>query len=86
MTHSCTITVSPPAHELPFTLYGRQWVALLFWCDVDSVWDCVVYETKAGGFRWECSGVALKRFVRVDGREDRRIDRAVTEVCLDQSR
>jgi len=65
--HPCTARVTPPAHEAAFASRGRQWVALLWWCEPDQVWDVVVYETRAGRFRWQCSGVAMRRFVTVTG-------------------
>lgn len=67
MDHACAATASPPAREAAFSWRGRSWIALLWWCSVEDVWDVVVYETRAGKYRWQCSGVALKRFVEVTG-------------------
>ena len=72
-SHSqCTATVTPPAHEVPFSFMGRGWVALLWWCDVDRVWDTVVYEVRRSPkegrepvMEWAASGVSWNRFVPV---------------------
>lgn len=65
--HACTVRTTPPAHEAVFATRGHQWAALLWWCEPDQVWEVVVYETREGRFRWQCSGVAMRRFVAVTG-------------------
>lgn len=54
-------------------------MALLWWCPVDEVWDVIVYETRGGRFRWQCSGVARKRFVEVKGSSTSSLRRALWE-------
>lgn len=73
---------SPPEHELPFACSGRNFVALL-WCLPLDVWDTIVFEIPkiqdGEEFLWQCSGVALKRFVPVQGKCSARLAGAISE-------